>query len=64
MFVKGLRSEVRSVTWLNPVPQPLWKGSNAELLARHIPMFPLDRMGLEQAVNVLRGQPARLERPL
>jgi uncharacterized protein with von Willebrand factor type A (vWA) domain len=64
IFVKGLRSEVRSVVWLNPVPQALWKGSNAELLARHIPMFRLDRMGLERAVNVLRGQPARLERPL
>jgi uncharacterized protein with von Willebrand factor type A (vWA) domain len=63
-FIKSLRTKVRAFVWLNPVPQPLWAATNAAQLSRHIPMFPLDRRGLELAVNVLRGQPARLERPL
>ena len=63
-LLKGLRTKVRAFVWLNPVPQALWAATNAAQLARHIPMFPLDRRGLELAVNVLRGQPAKLERPL
>jgi len=63
-FLKGLKTRVRAFAWLNPVPRELWARSNAAQLARHVPMFPLDRRGLEQAVNVLRGQPLPLERPL
>jgi uncharacterized protein len=63
-FLKGLKTRVRAFAWLNPVPRALWVGSNAAQLARHVPMFRLDRLGLEQAVNVLRGQPLHLERPL
>lgn len=63
-FVKALRAHVRSVAWLNPVPSPLWTNTNASRLARHVPMYPLDRIGIQQAVNALRGQPVQLERPL
>lgn len=63
-FVKALRAHIRSVAWLNPVPPPLWTNTNASRLARHVPMYPLDRIGIQQAVNALRGQPVQLERPL
>ncbi len=63
-FLKALRARVRSFVWLNPLPRALWAHSNAEQLARFVPMQPLDRLGLERAVNILRGQPAHLERPL
>ena len=63
-FVKTLRAKLRAIAWLNPVPQPLWANTNASQLARHLPMYPLDRFGIHHAVNTLRGQPYQLERPL
>ncbi len=63
-FLKALRTKVRAFVWLNPVQKALWTGSNAEQLARFAPVYPLDRSGLEQAVNTLRGQPANVEHPL
>lgn len=63
-FVKALRARAMAVVWLNPVPRPLWANTVAAQLARHLPMFPLDRLGIQLAVNALRGQPVNLERPL
>ena len=63
-FLKGLRAAIPHYAWLNPVPQEDWQSSTAAQLARHAPMFPLDRMGLDQAIQVLRGHPPELERPL
>ncbi len=66
-FFKALRTYTTKYVWLNPLPKDYWgdKTKNtATALARHIPMFPLDRRGLYQAVNVLRGQQYTVERPL
>ena len=63
-FLKALRHRTPRHVYLNPVPMSEWAGSTAEQLARHSPMFPLDREGMHRAVNVLRGQPVRLERPV
>ena len=63
-FVKALRLRASSVVWLNPVPRPFWANTVAAHLARHVPMFSLDRLGIQLAVNTLRGQPLNLERPL
>jgi uncharacterized protein len=45
----------KNTAWLNPLPKEYWRNNTASQIARHIPMFPLDREGMEQAVNVLRG---------
>ena len=63
-FAKALQRHAGSVAWLNPVPRPLWAHSVAAQLARHVPMYALDRTGIHAAVNALRGQPVNLERPL
>jgi uncharacterized protein with von Willebrand factor type A (vWA) domain len=63
-FVKALRQHATNVVWINPVPRALWGHSVAAQLARHVPMLPLDKPGLHQAVNTLRGQPMVLERAL
>lgn len=54
-FLKALRHYSRCVVWLNPLPQKYWHKSTAAQIARHIPMFPLDRPGMYRAVDVLRG---------
>jgi uncharacterized protein with von Willebrand factor type A (vWA) domain len=61
-FLKALRLHTPYVVWLNPLPSPYWTGSTAAQLARHVPMFPLDRAGMHLAVQVLRGGQYALER--
>ena len=63
-FLKALRLHTPHVVWLNPLPSPYWTGSTAAQLARHVPMFPLDRAGMHRAVQVLRGGQYAVERPL
>lgn len=67
-FFKALRAYTTRYVWLNPLPKNHWDGSKtrstATALSRHIPMFSLNRRGLHQAVNVLRGQPYTVEKPL
>ncbi|MER8512115.1 VWA domain-containing protein [Mesorhizobium sp. M1060] len=62
--LKGFRAVTRRVVWLNPLPESEWTGSTARQIARHVPMFAMDRGGMHRAINVLRGQPVLLERPL
>ena len=65
-FFKALRTFTTKYIWLNPLPKYYWSSNTkntATALARHVPMFPLDRRGLDQAVNVLRGQQYTVESP-
>jgi uncharacterized protein with von Willebrand factor type A (vWA) domain len=62
--LKGVQAWSSRVVWLNPLPREVWKGTTAGQIARHVPMFFMDRVGMHGAVNVLRGHPMRLERPL
>jgi hypothetical protein len=63
-FVKALRNHTTQYVWLNPLPRHYWQDSTAAQIARHVPMFPLDRQGMYQAVNTLRGHPSVVERPV
>lgn len=51
-----LNTFTQSIAWLNPVPQERWPHTTAELLAARVPMFPLNRQGLDRAVETLRGR--------
>lgn len=55
--VELLRNYTYLYAWLNPVPAARWRDTTAEEVARSVPMFPLTREGLIDAVNILRGQP-------
>ena len=46
--------------WLNPMPTNRWVASSAEDISRLTPMFHVDRDGLNDVVNVLRGHPYSL----
>jgi uncharacterized protein len=54
-FMKALGTYNLDYVWLNPLAADYWKNSTAAQISRHIPMFSLDREGMEKAVNVLRG---------
>jgi uncharacterized protein len=58
-MLAALRRHTTSIAWLNPVPRERWPGTTAEAicdLEGFVPMYPLDRAGLTDAVNVLRGR--------
>jgi len=56
-FLTELRQRVRYMAWLNPMPRQRWVGTTAAEIAYLIPMFEMNRQGLNQAVSVLRGKP-------
>jgi len=56
-FVQTLSTYTYLYTWLNPMPENRWVATTAEDIACMMPMFPLHREGLNDAVNILRGHP-------
>ncbi len=56
-FVQILGDYTYLYACLNPVPANRWPHTTAEEIARLLPMLPLNRDGLNDAINVLRGQP-------
>jgi hypothetical protein len=63
-FARAVRSRRSRLVWLNPAPARRWRYSTAEQIARHLPMSEIDAMGMHRAVDVLRGHPPQVERPL
>ncbi len=63
-FLKALRLYTWQYVWLNPLPSRYWSGTTAAQIARHLPMFSLERDGIHRAVNVLRGHQYIVEQPL
>jgi uncharacterized protein with von Willebrand factor type A (vWA) domain len=55
-FLKRLKTRVRRVAWLNPMPESRWAWTTAAAIARLAPMFELNRRGLDGAIDVLRGR--------
>jgi uncharacterized protein with von Willebrand factor type A (vWA) domain len=56
----ALRRRARYVAWINPMPHQRWRGTTAEAIARFVPMFTIDRSGIDNAISVLRGHAVRL----
>ena len=55
-FLRRLRRQVKSVAWLNPMPQLRWAGTTAGEIAQTVSMFEGTRQGLDQAIDALRGR--------
>ncbi len=56
-FLDWARSCAARLAWLNPVPRLRWLRTTAGAIARlGVPMKPLDREGMESAIEVLRGR--------
>lgn len=55
-FLHQVKSKVRYLAWLNPMPQVRWQGTTAAKVALLVPMFELTPRGLKQAIEVLRGK--------
>ncbi len=56
-FLSTVSERTYRYAWLNPVPRNRWAPTTAGAVARLAPMFPLNRDGLNDLVNILRGHP-------
>lgn len=56
-FLETLRRYTYLYAWINPVPFSRWRFTTAEDIEALVPMFPLDREGLDDAIQILRGHP-------
>lgn len=56
-FLFTLRRYTNLIAWLNPMPEERWIGSSAEILANLVPMYEMDKTGLSNAIDIVRGQP-------
>jgi uncharacterized protein with von Willebrand factor type A (vWA) domain len=56
-FLVLLRQYTYLYAWLNPVLPYRWSRTTAEDIESLVPMYPLDRDGLDDAITILRGQP-------
>ncbi|MEL4898341.1 hypothetical protein [Crocosphaera sp. Alani8] len=54
-FLSQVKLKVRQVAWLNPMPRNRWQDTTAQEIARFVPMFEMNRQGLDLAIDVLRG---------
>ncbi len=60
-FLGKLKMRVRYVAWLNPMPRERWAGTTGGNIAHLIPMFEINRRGVQDAISVLRGRPTNFE---
>ncbi|NEO00689.1 MAG: VWA domain-containing protein [Moorea sp. SIO3I7] len=56
-FIKTLCGYTYLYGWLNPVPKSQWRTTTAEDIATIVPMYPIDREGLNDLVKILLGYP-------
>jgi uncharacterized protein len=56
-FIQQLRQYTYLYAWLNPVPQSRWRTTTAEDIAQFVPMYSLEREGLNDSIKILLGHP-------
>jgi len=54
-FVNQLQPQVRHIAWLNPIPRSRWAFTTAKAIAEFVPMFEINRQGIDAAIDALRG---------
>lgn len=55
-FLKRLKQQVKTIVWLNPLPESAWQDTTAAEIAKlpNIKMFPADSPGFKKAIEVLQ----------
>jgi len=55
IFIQKVKKQVRHFAWLNPMPESRWRDTTATEICKLIPMFELNKQGLEAAIRFMRG---------
>ncbi len=49
-----IQQHTNLIAWLNPVPKLRWNSTTAKIISHLVPMFPMNREGLIQAISTLQ----------
>ncbi len=55
-IINQLQQQVRYIAWLNPLPRSRWASTTAGAISEFVPMFEINRQGLDAAIDALRGR--------
>ncbi|NJP12494.1 MAG: VWA containing CoxE family protein, partial [Leptolyngbyaceae cyanobacterium RU_5_1] len=55
-FLVQLKQRTPLISWLNPMPVERWESTSAEIIAYLVRMYPMDTVGLRQAIDFARGR--------
>lgn len=51
-----IQEYTNSIAWLNPMPKKRWLRTSASILSQIVPMYPLNKEGLNQAIATIQGK--------
>ena len=51
-----IQEYTNSIAWLNPMPKKRWLRTSASILSQIVPMYPLNKEGLNQAIATVQGK--------
>lgn len=54
-FLRQIKSNLRKIGWLNPLPRSRWEATTAEGIAQFVPMFELSASGLKAATRLIKS---------
>ncbi|MEL6442211.1 MAG: VWA domain-containing protein [Cyanobacteria bacterium J06621_8] len=55
-WIEQLQKSAKYLAWLNPMPSDSWQHTTAGEIAQMLPMFSMNRTGMNAAISVLRGR--------
>lgn len=57
LFLKRLKQQVKTIVWLNPLPESAWQDTTAAAIAQlpYLTMFPANSAGFQRAIELLSG---------
>ncbi len=56
IWIEQLQKSAKYLAWLNPMPNDSWQHTTAGEIAQMLPMFAMNRTGMNAAISVLRGR--------
>ncbi|NCR42413.1 MAG: VWA containing CoxE family protein [Microcystis aeruginosa W13-11] len=51
-----IKRKTNYIAWLNPMPQNRWERTSAQLIAYRVPMYPMNKQGLSNAIDTIMGK--------
>lgn len=55
-FLTFIKQKIRSIVWVNPLPESRWFGTTAEPIATQVAMVEANQVGMDAAISMLRGK--------
>ncbi len=55
-FLGKIGQKANHIAWLNPMPFERWDRTSAQLISYRVPMYPMNKQGLSNAIDTIMGK--------